>query len=246
MFPSGPRRQEDASVEGQVERLAKVQKNWGSKMNSPGAAITLKETRRDRTAQGTAVYYRLSASGLDKDAVYTLFSTSLGMRTTPTLAGVTFDRSGVAVCAGKQGTCSGERPNDPNDLAVYAAKGEPKRFGVVSGDNEHKAFTYVVPFPILGKDRGCTAEAILLTAKGEAVLIHGSGFAPGTDVHFVGVSEGEPQRTESKANDEGDFYQVALPYVKGKSHGKVKVTLESNACSPSLSFEWGEGTDHNQ
>jgi hypothetical protein len=247
MLPASPHRpQDDTSVASRVARLANVQKNWGPKMNTPGAAITLKETHRERTQSGTAVYYRLFGSGLENDAVYTLFSTSLGLATAPALEGVTFDPSGLAVCAGKPGTCTSDRPNDPIDLAVFAAKGEPKRFAAISEDKESKAFTFVVPFPILGKDRGCTIEAILLTAKAEAVLIRGSSFAAGIEVHFTGVSEGETQQSDSKADGEGNLYVVALAYVKGKSRGKAKVTLQSAACSPSLSFEWGEGTDHNQ
>jgi hypothetical protein len=240
------RPQENTTIETSVERLAEVQKNWGSKMNSPGAAITLKEIGRERMQQGTVVHYHLSASGMAGDQVYTLFTTSLGLSSTPALEGITFDRSGVAVCAGTPGTCTGEKPNDPIDLAVLAAKGEPKRFAVLSEDKESKAFAYVVPFPILGKDRGCTAEAILLTAKAEAVLIRAAGFVPGTEVRFVGLSDHETQQDVSKAGDDGSFYHVALPFVKGKSHGKARITLQSSACSPSLLFEWGEGTAYDQ
>jgi hypothetical protein len=238
--------QENTSLDARVNRLANAQKNWGPRMNTPGTEIHLTESRRERSARGTVVYYRLSATGLPGDAVYTLFSTTLGLQSTPVLEGVTFDRSGQAVCAGTPGTCQGEKPNDPIDLAILAARGEPKRFAVLSEDKESKAFAYVVPFPIMGKDRGCSVEAVLLTAKAEAVLIHGSGFAPGTAVDFRGVSEGEVQHSRSNAQQDGRFYEVALPYVKGKARGKAKVTLESSACSPSLSFDWGEGADRNQ
>ena len=243
-FTHDVRQQNEAQTN--VTRLANIQKNWGSKMNSPGAEIILKETRRERTPQGTAVYYRLSASGLATHEVYTLFSTTLALNNVPALEGITFDRSGLAVCAGTQGTCTGDKPNDPIDLAIFAAKGEPKRFAVMSADKVSKAFTYVVPFPILGNDRNCTAEAILLTPKAEAVLIHGSGFVPQTEVHFTGLSEQETQQNDSKADAEGNLYQVALPYVKGQSHGKTKITLQSNACNPSLSFDWGPDCCKNQ
>lgn len=208
--------------------------------------MTLKEVRRAKTPQGTAVYYHLEETGLDTGQVYTLLSTTLALSTLPALEGVTFNESGLGVCAGRDGTCAGDKPNDPIDLVLFAAKGEPKRFGVVSANGDYKAFTYVIPFPIVGEDRGCTAEAILLTAKADAVLIQARGLAPNQGVHFNGVSEGETQQSESKADEEGNYYQVVLPSVKGKSHGKAKVTLQASGCSPSVSFEWGEGTDHNQ
>jgi hypothetical protein len=238
--------QDSTTIEHKVARLAEVQKGWGPKMNSPGVAISLEETARGRTAQGTAVHYRLIGSGLQRDEIYTLFSVSLELSPSPVLPGVTFDRSGVAVCAGREGTCRGERADDPVDLVVYAAKGEPKRFAITTADNQVRAFAYVVPFGIVGKDRGCTVEAILLTSRAEAVLIRAGGFQPHTEIHFIGVSEGEAQKSDSTADDDGNLFQVALPYVKGKSQGRTKVSLQSKDCSPSITFEWGEGRDHNQ
>jgi hypothetical protein len=240
------RTQDEASVDSRISRMAKVQKNWGPKMNTSGVRITLKEVKRVMTPQGTSVYYHLLETGLDTGQVYTLFSATLQLSTVPALEGVTFSESGLGVCAGRDGTCSGDKPNDPIDLVMFAAKGEPKRLAVVSANSEYKAFTYVVPFPIVGEDRGCTVEVILLSAKAEAVLIHASGLTPTRDVHFTGVSEGEIQRNDSKADEEGNYYQAALPFVKGKSHGSAKATIQSSGCSPSVSFEWGDGTDHNQ
>ena len=47
-----------------VERLGKIQKNFGKKMNSPGVELSLKETTRSRAADRTLVRYRLYGTGL--------------------------------------------------------------------------------------------------------------------------------------------------------------------------------------
>ena len=243
---SARRPQQDSSVDSTFAQLAEVQKNWGPKMNSEGASITLKEISRKRTADGTAVVYRLIGMGLPKDRIYSILTPRLDLQYSPSTPGVMLDAKGQAICPGKPDTCTGQKPNDPIDLLVLAARGEPKRFAVASEDNELHAFAYVVPFPIQGKDKGCTAEAVMLTANAEAMLIHGAGFPPGSEVKFLVVSEGEPHERTSKADGEGALYDVALPFVQGKTHGKARIMLQSSACNPSVTFDWGKDCCKNQ
>jgi hypothetical protein len=237
-FGKDPR--EEAGAEQVVENLAKVQKGWGPKMNSPGVAISLKEISRRKVGDHRAVIYRLVGSGFSKEKSYSITTTPLDLQPTTILEGVTLDGLGQAVCAGRPGTCRGDSPNDPVDLTLFAAKGEPKRFALISGDGQSKAFAYVIPFPILGVDRGCSVEVILLTQGAEAVLIHGSGFDPNSDVGMVATSEGETRQRDLKVGDDGDFWEVGLAYVKGKSKGTARVTLKSKTCGPSVSYDWGK------
>ena len=238
--------QQDPSADATIKSLADVQKNWGAKMNSDGASITLKEMSRKRTSEGTAISYRLIGSGLPADRIYSILTPALDLQYSPTRPGVTLDAKGQAICAGKPGTCSGERPNDPIDITVFAARGEPKRFALASEDNELHAFAYVVPFPIIGKDKACTAEALLLMPNAQALLIHGTGFTPGGEIRFVEALEGETRERASKSDAEGALYEVAVPFVAGKASGKARVILQSSACNPSVSFDWGKDCCRNQ
>jgi len=231
----------EARAKDVVTRLANVQRNWGAPMNSPGASVSLRQTSTRKIENHTAIVYRLFATGLPKDKVYDLLATSFDLQPTPSLTGITLDATGQAICAGRQDTCGDpQKPNDPVNLVVLAARGEPKRFSLVSEDGQAKAFVSVVPFPIIETDRGCAAEAILLLADAGAVLIHGSGFGPNTAVHFVGDSGGEEQQGDFNVDADGSFYNGLLPYTNGKTTGATKVTLTSQSCSPSLTFKWGK------
>jgi len=223
-----------------ASRLANIQRNWGPKMNTPGASITLKETSRRSTGKQTVVFYRIIASGMPKDKLYSLVLTSFDLQPKPIMEGITLDGSGQAVCSGHLGGCAepGEE-NDPVDLGLVAARAEPKRFTLVSEDGQVKAFTYVIPFPVTGVDRGCSIEAILLLQHAEAVLIQGSGFAANAAVRMKAMSETEQQENDLKADSSGGIFTVLLPYVKGKTDGKGKVTFASQTCSPSLTYQWG-------
>lgn len=237
---------QDSSAGSEIRQLADVQKNWGPKMNSDGVAITLKEMSRKRTPEGTAITYRLIGSGLPADRIYSILTPALDLRYSPSRPGVMLDARGQAYCPGKSDTCAGERPNEPIDLVVLAAKGEPKRFALASEDNELHAFAYVVPFPIQNKDRACSVEALLLMSNAQAVLIHGSGFAPGEAIKFVQVSEDETHERALKADAEGALYEVAEPFVPGKDHGKARIILQSGTGNPSVAFDWGRDCCKNQ
>ncbi|HEX5423993.1 MAG TPA: hypothetical protein VFW94_10615, partial [Candidatus Acidoferrales bacterium] len=148
----------------EATRLANIQRDWGPKLNSPGVGISLKEMGRQKTDKGTAVRYRIFATGFPPDGTYSLNTLDLNLNASTALEGITLDKSGLAICAGRPGTCSSGAPDDPIDLEILAARGEPKRFGFVSQDGTTKAFISVIPFPIVGTDHGCSAEAILLLA----------------------------------------------------------------------------------
>lgn len=116
----------------------------------------------------------------------------------------------------------------------------------MSEDGQAKAFFNVTPFPVRGTDQGCSIEELLLTQNAEAVLLEGSGFAPGAAVHMKALSETELHESDLKADASGDVSTVLLPFVKGKTDGKGKVTFVTPACSPSVTYQWGLHSFHNQ
>ncbi|MHB8486558.1 MAG: hypothetical protein ACYDCM_12660 [Candidatus Acidiferrales bacterium] len=209
-------------------RLANIQRNWGLKMNSPGASVTTKETSRKSTGQQTVVFYRVFTSGMPKDKVYSLIVTPFNLQPMTAANGITLDDSGQAISSGS-----------PLDLGVIAAKGEPKRFSLVSDDGQSKAFFYVIPFPVKGTDQGCSIEETLLLQHAEAVLLQGSGFPADSTVHVKASSETEMHEGDLKADASGDVSTVLLPFVKGKTDGTGNVTFSSQTCSPSLKYQWG-------
>lgn len=227
-----------------AQKLANVQRNWGGpSMNSPDANLVLKETGRRDAGSFMAVSYRLVAKGLPAEKTYTLVTVSFDLKTAPVMQGVTLDGAGMAICAGRDGTCGNSaKPNDPIDLVIPAAKGEPKRFGLVSDDGESKAFAYAVPFPLRSENHGCSIESLLLLQNGEAVLLHGGGFPPGADVRYDTSSEGESHSANLRADESGNVWSVALPFVAGKSHGATKASFKSGSCNPSLTYQWGAGS----
>jgi hypothetical protein len=225
-----------------VQRLVAMQGAWGPKANSTGAVLTLVEGSRS-TAEGHGVVrYRMVTSGLPKEKVYSLLMWQLGGQPQSVMSGITIDASGTAVCAGKPGTCRGDKADDPIDLAMQAGLGEVKRVALMSEDKSIHAFASVVPFPNRTTDGACTVEATLVTPKAEAVMLSATGFKPETTLDIEMNSEGEIQHPAGKTDASGAHEWVVLPFKKGLTKGRARVSVHSGACNPSLSFAWGEGS----
>jgi hypothetical protein len=222
-----------------VEQLGKIQKNFGKKMNSPGVELSLKETTRSHAADRTLVRYRLYGTGLPSKTTFALVQVQIDGSVTQVMDGVSLDASGQAICAGREGTCQGNGLNDPIDLVVYAGKGEPKRFGLVSDDEAHvKGFVGVVPFPNATTDKGCRLESIIGTPDGELTFIQGDGFEPNAEL-TISQSYDEKHHDAAKAEADGSYFAAILPYVSGKKSGNSVWEVKSKSCAPKLNFSWG-------
>jgi hypothetical protein len=223
-----------------VEQLGRIQKNFGKKMNSPGVELSLKETTRSHASDRTLVRYSLYGTGLPSKTTFGLMQVQMDGSVTQVMDGVTLDASGLAICAGREGTCQGNGPNDPIDLVVYAGKGEPKRFGLVSDDQARvKGFVDVVPFPNATTDKGCRLESIIGTPNGELTFIQGDGFEPNAELTIDSQSYDENHHDTAQAEADGSYFAVILPYVSGKKSGKSVWEVKSKSCDPKLTFSWG-------
>lgn len=229
-----------SEMRSKVELLAKLQKHFGKDMSSPGIELSLKETNRSRSGDRTLVTYSLYGVGLHPNATYTLVQVQLDGTMANVMEGVTLNGKGEAVCAGRQGTCSGEKPDDPIDLVVFAGKAEPKRFGLISNDEEPvKGFVAVVPFPNAKSDKRCRLESVIGSVNGELTFIQGSGFEPNEELTIDSESYGEKHHDKSTAQADGSYFSALLPFVTGKKSGKTTIEVKARNCAPKLTFEWG-------
>jgi hypothetical protein len=226
----------NAKTREAVSNLVNMHDAWGPKASTPNTHLVIKESARS----GQLIKFRLYAEGIAKDGIYSIVTWPVTQKgPSQSLAGVTLDASGLAICAGTPGTCGGDKPNDPIDLTVQPIPGEPLRLGLVSQDGATKVFAKVVPIPLSSEDRGCAVEGVLLTPAAEVVLIEGSGFPANGELEMESDSEGERHGDKKKADADGRYVTAMLPYKQGSPRGTLKVILKSAACSPSIKVPWG-------
>jgi hypothetical protein len=227
-----------------ARKLLAQQYAWDQGATSGVTRLVFKERERKKTDQGTVITYDVSAPGLPTDLHYTLMGWPLNR-------GVEAIRGGITLTADGRLTCTGKTPADckPDadpiiSFSVQAARGEPKRFVLISDDKKAKSLGTVVAFPIIGKDAGCSLEVLLGTPDGQIVMVKGSGFAPNTSVPISSDSAGEVVNGVWKIDEKGNLMSSVFPQVRGKTSGETTIVVKAPGCSPKVTFRWGKDSYH--
>lgn len=221
-----------------AQRLTAMHEAWGPRASTPNVSLTIVEESRT----GADFRYALRATGIRSGTVFTLMSWPVTQRgPAEVLQGVTFDDKGMAICAGRAGTCGNPAfPNDPIHIPFRAVPGEPVRLAIVSSDGLIKAFAKIVPLPLQGENKGCRVSATLLTPGAELLFIEGTGFTPNAELTMSTESEGEKHDLKGKDDAQGRFISALLPFKQGLTRGTVKILLNGGGCSPAVSVPWGK------
>ena len=227
-----------------ARKLLAQQYAWDQGATSGVTRLVFKERERKKTDQGTVITYDVSAPGLPTDLHYTLMGWPLNRGVEPIRGGITLTADGRLTCTGK--TPADCKPDaDPIiSFSVQAARGEPKRFVLISDDKKAKSLGTIVAFPIIGKDAGCSLEVLLGTPDGQIVMVKGSGFAPNTSVPISSDSAGEVVNGVWKIDENGNLMSSVFPQVRGKTSGETTIVVKAPGCSPKVTFRWGKDSYH--
>ena len=246
--PHTPTPEEQAAAEAerqrlQIQQIAVAQNKWGPVGSTQGMSLTLKETKREQTANGTQITYQVQGTGFTPEMKLTLLRWPLNQNVTKVMDGLSVDAAGTVICAGADAGSCGKtmQAKAPVEIPVIAAKGEAIRLAL-SADKSHVAAVSFVPFPIEGTDKGCKLDIIRGSKDDELVLITGDGFTPGAN--FTGGSEsfGEKRPLKAAPNANGHLVVAMTPWVSGHDEGDTVVYAQTDACTPTVSFHWGKGT----
>jgi hypothetical protein len=230
-----------------AKKLMEQQAAWDAASGQSAAKLIAKERSRTKGDQGTVVRYELVTQGLPHELHYTLIVWPLNGGIQTVQSGISLTDDGRLICTGKTAAdCKPSRPDaDPViDLSITAAKGEPKRFGVISEDQKSKALATVVAFPNIATDGGCTLETLLVIPDARAVMIRGKGFPPSAVLPMTSDSAGEVMSGTWQVNEKGELLSLVMPEVRGKTEGQTTIRLKAAECAPQVSFPWGKSSYH--
>lgn len=215
------------------------QDHWDEKFNTPGAILVLKEIGRDHVNGRTVVTYNLFASGLPHDTSYILWTRLVGRAPQPA-ADTLLDNEGKVLSQ----LAEPERhlPEDPVNLKVFAGKGEPKQFALISKDGRFRVFAEVIPFPIEVSDGPCHLSVVMRSENYYAISIHVAGLQAHDELTVASESDGEQMQNRAEATGLGMYDSALFPAVKGKHSGTVRFAVKSKSCKLGIELPWGEGS----
>jgi hypothetical protein len=215
------------------------QNGWGEQFNTANSKLVLKETGRSRSNGHTVVTYNLFASGLPLDVEYTLWTRLVGNKP-QVAADAILNREGKLVS--QLSDPEHHTVEDPIDLKVFAGKGEPKQFGLISRDGKLRSFAEVIPFPIESTDGPCHLSAVMTAPNYLGVFITITGFQSNEDLLVDTRSDHEGGQSRAKATDRGTYDSALFPSVKGLRSGTVRFSAVGKSCKVSFELPWGEGS----
>jgi hypothetical protein len=263
-------------------RLASLEARWGPEMSTPGMSIVLAEGGRTKAADGsTQLTYHITGTGFKAGETLTLIQWPLDAGAEHVMSGLVLDASGTAVCGAAAASAAAPsapsqagsaaaaaptapactktmQPNQPVEVHITAAAGEPVRVALVGDTEKNGAATTLVPFPIANEDQGCRLQVILGVKDAAMVLVEGTGFPPNAALKVDSVTSGNTRTLHPKTAADGRMVFAVLPEAKGQDAGQTTVTfagmthfpsLETDknppppdpTCKPSVQFAWGKG-----
>ena len=195
--------QQKASTDATMQVLKEwvgLQSIWGvpARQPVPDSSLQLIEKTRNTAADGhTVIRYNFRATGLPKDAKYTMERWAVGGSIhpfQPIASDLTLNQNGLVVC-GPTNAC-GDKIQQEYALEVevpQSIQGGPNRFILTEQSDTKKIWVtgMAIPFPITSVTDGCKLEIIRLTDKGELLLLSGSGFPANQEVTLEENSAGE-------------------------------------------------------
>jgi hypothetical protein len=218
-------------------------KNWGA--NSAGVTLVLHEGPRQKSPQGTVLWYNLIGQGFPVGVPLQLWQWTPDKEPKRVMEGVSFDKRGVLVCAGGAGFCKGDGPDDPINIKAQSAAGEAKRMAVVSSDGKIAGFAEAIPFPIEASDKSCKLAVVRMGASTDTVSVRLTGFAPNERLTFTTRTDVEEASVDQSADRQGSWTGVIKLPSKGQGKASIGVApVIGQHCKVTVSFDWGAGSYH--
>ncbi len=219
--------------------------NWGK--GSSGVTLAAHEQPRQRTPQGTLLWYNLVGNGFPEGAVYNLWQWVPDQRSPQLIMeGVSFDKRGVLVCSGKPGHCSGDGPDDPINIKTTAVLGEMKRMAVASEDGKIVGFLDTVPFPIENSNKGCKLSVVRFSALADTVMARATGLQASAPLSVTTRYGSEGATTKADSGPDGSWTQVVLAQGTKQPIGKALISVSDGACNVAVTFDYGPGSNRPQ
>jgi len=248
-LPSGVNLQGDTShpPSADVIKMITAMRGWDSAKATPinpsGLKLRFVEFDKRKINGGNFIAYRAYADGAPTSIHYSLILWPLDGQMQVVMQDLYVNKKGLLMCnkpTPAQENSDSVAEQDEVDLLMQSAKGEPKRYALVS--EEPKLFIpgTVVSYPLESKDKACEAQALIGTSEAALLFLKGKGFAPKIQIALESTSAGEHQSATFTSDDNGELFTALFPFVEGKDHGIVDIHLSTPDCTLKLSVPWGK------
>ncbi len=220
----------------------------GVRRSTPGVSLSMLELKRETGGEGSPeVTYAFKARDFPRDKVYSLWAFYSYQDPARLLSRLVVDDDGVMVVDEVTPDGSGQWEPAPLETALPLTlhsfkKGEEFRFGLISADEQIKAYTSVVPESLETRQGPCYLRLGPWLPGDTVFAAQGSGFTRGEVLRVDSKSGDSLLTSKVEVDADGEFFTYVHPEVPGERRGVADLTVAGESCSLSLEYEWGAGS----
>jgi len=184
--------------------------------------------------------YRLRASGVPRGIVFGVFTKDFAHSFHEAAPGFQLDESGNLV---SNQTIGGDRAQRLDEMVFEPGpypRGAAWEIALVSADRNLRAFAKVIPHPIRAQNGPCAVSLELVSQRGDAFIVSGSGFAPGEDVDTESRYSGRVIPKQHRISADGLLLPETLSLGGKGSDRRASFAVTARSCKVVIDYDWAE------
>jgi hypothetical protein len=201
---------------------------------TPGLRLELSELPRTSASPR----YRLHAVGLPSGVVYGVWAQDFGHLFHLVASGIQVDESGNVLSS----KSVAGRQHKPELFAFGPGKyprGTAWRVALVSVDKNLKAFTAVIPHPIITRNGPCTVQLELVSYRGDHFVATGSGFTSGDEIVTESRYSGRVIEKQKRISSDGRLPLDVISHEAVDADRSARYAVKSQSCQVAVEYKWG-------
>jgi hypothetical protein len=205
---------------------------------TPGLHLELKEL--PRTSTSASLKYRLHAIGFPRGVVFNLWAEDFGRLFHLVGSAFQVDESGNVLSSKLSGP---SREGKSTQITLGPGpypRGVAWQVALVSFDNALRAFTAVIPHPIIARKGPCMVQLELVSYRGDNFVATGSGFASGDEVSTELRYAGSVIEKRAQISAEGKLPPQVLLHASTGADRRARYTVTGRSCKVAIDYAWGE------
>jgi hypothetical protein len=204
------------------------------------AGLRLELSELPRNSASASSRYRLHGVGFPHDVIFGVWAQDFGHLFHLVASGFQVDEVGNVVSSSKR---SGRgRPNKPEQITLGPGRyprGAVWQVALVSVDKILRAFTGVIPQPIVARDGPCTVQLELVSYSGDHFVATGSGFTSGAEVITESRYSGRVIEKRQRISANGLLLPDVLSYEAIGADHRAHYSVKGGSCKVAVEYKWG-------
>jgi hypothetical protein len=202
---------------------------------TPNVRLELSES--PHTGISDRVAYTLRVTGIRRETIFDLWTQDFGAPFRMVASGLRLDESGRVVSS--RPMQAGQPPPSITIGPGPYPQGAAWSVALVSVDRGIRAFSAVIPRPIISRSGTCMVQLELVSYRGDRFVATGAGFAPGGEVTIESVYASRIIEKRQTISSEGRLPLEIISHETIGTEHRAMYRVRGQLCEVAIDYAWG-------